>query len=461
MSLDLYRTEYAKARVRRPPNEPAALAERREQALSRFLELGFPTTRHEEWRFTSVAPIADQAFALAAPPTAACPVDVDPFRFHGVCAAELVFVDGYYAPSLSTRAALLGGARAGSLAAAIAGRVAEVEPHLARVALFERAPFVALNTAFFADGAFVHVPAHTVLEHPVHVLFVSTGGNGHNAVRASGPPSQHWPAGSQGEPALMSHPRVLAVLGDNSQASIVETYAGPDGARYFTSPVTEIVLGQNAVLDHYKLQRESAEAYHVGSIYLRTARSANCASHSVSLGGALVRNDVMAVLGGEGGECTLSGLYLADGHRLVDNHTTIDHAMPHCGSREMYKGILAGRARGVFNGKIIVRPDAQKTDAKQTNRALLLSEDAQINSKPELEIFANDVKCTHGAAVGQLDEDAVFYLRSRGLGLAEARHMLIHAFLGDVLQRMPLAPVREGIEMVVGRQLAHALEAAA
>jgi Fe-S cluster assembly protein SufD len=442
MNVETYRTEYGRARAHRPKADPPALAARRDEALARFLELGFPTTRHEAWRFTSVAPIADQPFA-AAPPRVGddCPVDLTPYRFHGVCAAELVFVDGHYAPALSTRAALLGGARAGSLAAAVAAHAADVDPFLTRVAAFEEASFVALNTAFFADGAFVHVPARTVLEHPVHLLFVSTG-----AV--------------EGAPR-MAHPRVLAVLGDNSQASIVETYAGPEGARYFANPVTELVLGQHAVLDHYKLQRESAEAYHVGSIHLRAARSANCTSHSVSLGGALVRNDVLAVLAGEGGECTLNGLYLADGQRLVDNHTTIDHAMPHCGSREIYKGILADRARGVFNGKIIVRPDAQKTDAKQTNRALLLSEDAQVNSKPELEIFANDVKCTHGAAVGQLDEDAVFYLRSRGLGLAEARHMLIHAFLGDVLQRMPLVSVREGIERVVGRQLARALAAAA
>ena len=456
MTLELYRTEYAKARARRPQGEPAALAERRDAALDRFLEVGFPTTRHEEWRFTSVAPIADQAFAMSAPAVAgACPVNLDPFRFHGVCAAELVFVDGHYVPSLSTRAALLGGARAGSLAAAIAGRVVEVEPHLTRAAPFERSPFVALNTALFADGAFVHVPAHTVLEHPVHLLFVSTGKWDRESFLEETGKNDSRPH------LLMSHPRVLAVLGDNSQASIVETYAGPDGARYFTNPVTEIVLGENAVLDHYKLQRESLEAYHVGAIYVRTARSANCASHSVSIGGALVRNDVVAVLGGEGSECTLNGLYLADRQRLVDNHTTIDHATAHCDSREIYKGILADRARGVFNGKIIVRPDAQKTDAKQTNRALLLSEDAQVNSKPELEIFANDVKCTHGAAVGQLDENAVFYLRSRGFGLVEARHMLIHAFLGDVLQRMPLAPVREGIERVVSGQLARALKAAA
>ncbi|MGH8309983.1 MAG: Fe-S cluster assembly protein SufD, partial [Steroidobacteraceae bacterium] len=280
--------------------------------------------------------------------------------------------------------------------------------------------------ALFTDGAYIHVPAHTVLERPIHVLFISTGAtNGHSA---------------------MSHPRVLVVLDDDSQAAVVESYAGPDGARYFTNVVTEIALGAHAVLDHYKLQRESAEAYHVGSIYLRAARSANCTSHSISVGGALVRNDVMAVLAGEGGECTLNGLYLADGQRHVDNHTTIDHAMPHCDSREIYKGILADRARGVFNGKIIVRPDAQKTDAKQTNKALLLSDDAQINTKPQLEIFANDVKCTHGAAVGQLDEDAIFYLRARGLDLQQARDMLIHAFAGDVLNRIRIEPLRKSLE---------------
>ncbi|OFW02586.1 MAG: Fe-S cluster assembly protein SufD [Acidobacteria bacterium RIFCSPLOWO2_02_FULL_68_18] len=440
LPLDHYRTEYARARAGRPRGEGEALARTRDEALGRFLDRGFPTTRQEEWRFTSVAPIAEQAFALARPPAGAGPADVDRLRFHVVCAAELVFVDGHYVPALSTRGALRGSARAGSLAAAVSGHAPNIDPHLARVAR-DGSAFVALNTAFFADGAYIDVPCGTALEHPIHVLFVSTG--------------------QGGDTPVVSHPRVLAVLGDNSQASIVETYAGPDSARYFTNVVTEIVLGEHAVLDHYKVQRESTAAYHVGSIHLRAARSATCSSHSVSLGGAIVRNDVVAVLGGEGGECTLNGLYLADGQRLVDNHTTIDHAMPHCGSREMYRGILADRARGVFNGKIIVRPDAQKTDAKQTNRALLLSEDAQINTKPELEIFANDVKCTHGAAVGQLDEDAVFYLRSRGFGLTDARRMLIHAFLGDVLHRMPLAVIRTSVEHVLERQLARALGAAA
>jgi len=258
----------------------------------------------------------------------------------------------------------------------------------------------------------------------------------------------------------MMHPRSLVMLGANSQASMVATYAGPAGATYFTNVVTEIVLSDHAVLDYATLQHESASAYHVGAIYLQAHRSATCSLHAIDTGAALARHDVVAVLNGEGVDCTLSGLYLADGQRLVDNHTTIDHAQPHCTSREVYNGILAERAHGVFNGKIVVRPDAQKTDAKQTNRALLLSEDAQIHTTPQLEIFANDVKCTHGAAVGQLDDEALFYLRSRGLGAAQARQLLIHAFAADVLTRLRLEPVRARIEERLERHLAGALLAA-
>ncbi len=198
----------------------------------------------------------------------------------------------------------------------------------------------------------------------------------------------------------------------------------------------------NAVIDHYKLQEEAEDSFHIASMFLHSASSGNFSSHSLTFGGGLVRNDVVARLDGEGIECTLNGLYVSRGRQLVDNHTTIDHAMPHCGSHEVYKGILADQSRAVFNGKIIVRPDAQKTDAKQTNKALLLSDDAVIDTKPELEIFANDVKCTHGAAIGQLDEAAMFYLRSRGLGVAESRAMLVRAFAGDILNRVKIAPVR-------------------
>jgi Fe-S cluster assembly protein SufD len=429
------------ARLRQTGGEPLDLARVRGEAWNRFLSLGFPTPREEEWRFTSVAPIADGHFSLAPSTAVATNIDVASTRLPGAI-AELVFVNGRFAQSLSRQGSLPGSSRVQSLAHPLAHDGRWVTSHVARVpAPFERHPFFALNTAFFEDGAFVEVSAGTVLEGPIHLLFVTTA--------------------SANDRSWMAHPRIVVVLGENSQASVIETYAGTAGQRYFTNSVTELVVGENAVLDHYKRQYESAQACHVGVIHLQAARSATCSSHSISVGGALVRNDVVATLNGEGVECMLNGLYLADAHRLVDHHTTIDHARPHCDSREVYKGILAEHARGVFNGKIIVRPDAQKTDAKQTNRALLLSEDALVNTKPQLEIFANDVKCTHGAAVGQLDDESLFYLRSRGLSHSEARQILIHAFAADVLNRLRLESVRADVEARLQRQLARVLAAAA
>jgi Fe-S cluster assembly protein SufD len=273
------------------------------------------------------------------------------------------------------------------------------------------------------------------VEPPVHVVFVS----GADASK------------------VMVHPRTLIVAGAGSQLRVVETYVGLQRQTYFTNAVSEVFVGENAIVDHYKVQQESLEAFHIASLHAHTARNATFASQSFSLGGRLVRNDAMAILDGEGGECTLNGLYLADRERLIDNHTTIDHAKPHCASHEVYKGILGGTARAVFNGKIIVRQDAQKTDAKQTNRALLLTDGATINTKPQLEIFADDVKCTHGAAIGQLDDDAIFYLRSRGFTLAEARDMLIHAFANQVLERVQIEPLRQALEAELFEQLARDL----
>jgi Fe-S cluster assembly protein SufD len=441
-ALDAYLAEWERARPRWQHNGHNGLARLREEALQRFMSRGLPTTREEEWRFTSVAPIAERTFALARPSAAEVSADdIAPLRLPIAPAVELVFVNGRHVPALSRVGALPTGSRVENLADALATASDQIEPHLARTPPVEQQPFVALNTAFLDDGAWIQVAAGAILQEPIHLLFLSTGGID--------------------DRPLMSHPRILAILGENSQASVIETFAGTNGAQYFTNALTDIVVGDNAVLDHYKLQYDSPEAFHVGAIHVRTERSATYRSHSISLGGALVRNDVTAVMNGEGAECTLNGLYAVDAQRLVDNHTTIDHARPHCGSREVYKGILADHARGVFNGKIIVRPDAQKTDAKQTNRALLLSEDAQINTKPQLEIFANDVKCTHGAAVGQLDEEALFYLRSRGLGDASARRMLIHAFAADVLNRLPLESVRMRVEERLQQQLARSLPAAA
>ena len=439
-TLEAYIAEWERTGQRRGGSRSEPVERIRNEAFRGFLSQGFPTVRDEEWRFTSVAPIAERQFALAPRLPMMHPgVDLSTFRLKS--AAELVFINGRYVPALSRQGALPRGSRVASLAASLAARSHALEPHLARVAPIEGHAFVALNTAFLEDGACIELPAGTMLDDPIHLLFVAA------------------PV-SEGQPT-MGHPRVLVIAGPDSQASIVETYAGPEGAGYFTNAVAEIVLGENAVIDHYKLQYEAADAFHVGSIHVRAGRGATCASHSISAGGALVRNDVVAVLDGEGAGCTLDGLYLADRQRLVDNHTTIDHAGPHCSSREIYKGILADRARGVFNGKIIVRPAAQKTDAKQTNRALLLSEDAQVNTKPQLEIFANDVKCTHGAAVGQLDEEALFYIRSRGLSDSAARQLLIHAFAAEVVNRLPLAAVRSAVERRLQRQLAGVFATAA
>jgi Fe-S cluster assembly protein SufD len=420
-SFDRYLAEVDRADA---SGTPAWLKRARQQARDRFQSLGFPGATDEEWRFTSVAPIAEGNFVPAADGKASLKsADVAPYRLTDLAGAELVFVNGRYAPELSKLAAPTRGLRIESLAAGAAAD-SGVERHLTRVAPFDRQPFNALNTALFADGAFLNVPSGHVIESPIHILFMST---------------------DEGRPT-MANPRVLVVVGESAQVSIVESYAAAHGGRYFTNAVTEIVVGENASVDHYKLQRESLKAYHVATMQVVQQRNARFQSHSVSFGGALVRNDIMSVLDGEGIECTLNGLYLANDRRLVDNHTTIDHAKPHCGSREVYKGILADHARAVFNGKIIVRPDAQKTDAKQTNKALLLSEDAQINTKPQLEIFANDVKCTHGAAVGQMDEEAIFYLRARGLGVDEARNLLIHAFAGDVLNKMPLEALKTRLD---------------
>ena len=422
--------------VRRTAPASDAMVDLRRRAFERFTALGMPTTRLEAWRFTNVAPIAGTTFALAAPAEReAARADAAPHALPGV-GAGLTFINGRYVAPASDVSGLPQGVEVLSLADVLASDASEtrtaVEGHLASGAGIENEAFTALNTALLHDGAVVRVPANTVVEQPIQLLFVT-----------SPPPG--------GEP-VMTHPRVLLVVGENAQVRVVESYGGGD-APYLTNTVTEVVAGPSAVVDHYKLVRESLAAYHIGSMHVRLGRAANFSSHAVTLGGAIVRNDAVAVLDGEGVECTLNGLYLADGRRLVDNHTTIHHAQPHCSSHELYKGILDGEARAVFNGKIIVAIDAQKTDARQTNKALLLSEDAQINTKPELEIFADDVKCTHGATVGQLDEDALFYLRARGLGLEQARSVLIHAFAGDLLNRIAIEPIRDQLDDLLLAQL--------
>jgi Fe-S cluster assembly protein SufD len=427
---DQYLTEYERLSREDGAAQPSWLRDLRASGLSRFAELGFPTTREEEFRFTSVSPIAETVFRLAPAGSDAARELIRTVALPG--SLKAVVVNGRFDASLSD-AGGAAGLTVRPLRQAIAADGDAVQCRLNRIAGFHDRAFLALNTAFLDDGVFIEVARGAVLERPLHVIFVTTAG--------------------QAPHASMSHPRLLAVVGSNAQLQIAETFVGPGGQKYFTNAVSEYYVADNAVVDHCRDQREGSGGFHVGLQALRCARSSSFVSHNVVLGAQLVRNDIVAVLDGEGVDCTLNGLYLSDGRRLVDNHTLIDHAKPHCGSHELYKGILAGRSKAVFNGKIIVRPDAQKTDAKQTNRALLLSDEAQINTKPQLEIFADDVKCTHGAAIGQLDEEALFYLRARGLTANEARDLLIHAFAGDVLNRIRIEPLRAQLEAELFAQL--------
>ena len=423
--VERYLADFERFERELPAGEPAALRwlqTMRRAAIERFAELGFPTLRQEEWRLTNVAPIAQGSFERAtSDPDITDEARLAPHLFDA--AARLVFVDGRFSSRLSSVGELPAGTIVGSLADALARTPERVEPWLGRFAKTDQ-PFVALNTAFLRDGAFVWVPRGAVTG-PIHLLFLSGGG------------------GKEGRPTV-SFPRNLFVTGEDSQTTIVETYAGDGG--YFTCPVTEMVAGAASRIDHYKVQKESREAFHMATFQVQAERAAVPSSHSISIGGALVRNDVNAVLDGEGIDCILNGLYFGDGRQLVDNHMRVEHAKPHCASHELYKGVLDGKSRAVFNGLIHVHKGAQKTDAKQSNRNLLLSRDAIANSNPQLEIYADDVRCTHGSTVGQLDEDAVFYLRSRGIGVEAARSLLTYAFASDIIERIKVLPVRHDLE---------------
>lgn len=416
--------------------DPRWLTRIRQEAIGAFGRLGFPTIHDEEWRFTNLAPLARVMFQAA-------PDETDSWKAKGLEQAlpgnsqdaRLVFVNGYYCERLSSLRGLPGGGEAGSLAALLPKLDGAIEAHLARYADHRIHPFVALNAACWQDGAYLRFPKGMALKEPVHLVYVSTAD----------------------EVPLVSFPRTLIVAERETQVTVVESYIGLGAGVCFSNAVTEIVAGENAVFDHYKLQAENEQSFHLAALQVYQDRNAHFSSGSISVGGALVRNEVKAVLDAEGAECFLNGLYLAHGRQHVDNYTTLDHAKPHGASRELYHGILDGHAAGVFNGRIIVRPGAQKTDAIQKNRNLLLSPDAVIDTKPQLEIYNNDVRCTHGATIGQLDLEALFYLRSRGIGADDARNILIYAFAADILERVKPASVREWVENALRARLAQGL----
>jgi Fe-S cluster assembly protein SufD len=412
---------------------PAWLFPLRKAGISSFAEQGFPTLGDEDWRYTNVAPIARMPFQPifeAAPNGNAVDV-MDRLAFKNMNAHRLVFVDGLYSAKLSSLRTLPAGVRLTNLASALTTDSALLEKHLGRYARVEGNAFAALNQAFFLDGAFIHVPANVTVPEPIQLVFISSA-------RAAG---------------ATLHPRNLILAGANSRLTVIENYASAGDATYVTNAVTELLADDQAVVELVKIQDEAAAAYHVATIQGQFGRTSNVQLHSFALGARLSRNNIRAKLAGEGLECILNGLYLTKDEQLADHHMIVEHAQPHCASHEYFNGILDDKSKGVFHGRILVRQIAQKTDAKQTNKNLLLSDDATANTKPQLEIYADDVKCTHGATIGQLNDESIFYLRSRGLSTETARRMLIHAFAGEIIERIRYEPVREELDKLVWDRL--------
>ena len=396
----------------------------RRDAIAHFTATGFPTNRDEEWRFTNIAPLTRIDFELAAKTDEPATANIAPLRY-GLPGP--VFVDGHFSPSLSQLDALPQGVVVKNLRTAFLEDADLVSRYIGQDAMSKEQAFTALNTAFVQDGVLIYLPQGTVLDTPLHTLFLSTGAKA-NAV---------------------SHPRVLVVAEAHAEATLVESYAGLGVEVYLTNSVCEINVGVNASIDHYRVQREAPTAFHISATHVREARSARFRSTSITLGGSLTRNHVHTALMGEGIDSTLNGLYIENGSQHVDNHTLIEHAQPNCQSHEFYKGVLDDEASGVFRGKIHVHQAAQKTDAYQANQNLLLSDSAKIDTKPQLEIYADDVKCSHGATIGQLDADAIFYLRSRGIGHREALRVLTRAFVGEVLDRVRIDGLRDELDRLV------------
>jgi Fe-S cluster assembly protein SufD len=425
-AVQFFQEEYRRVRG----TGPDWLLPGRDAAMEAFRAAGFPTPRLEEWKYTDTRPIAKAAFRSAEEAAAIPAGDLDTWRFPGLDAVELVFVNGAAQPG-GAGASREAGVTVRTLARALTEPPPFLRAHLARHADVRRSPFVALNTAFINDGAVVHVAKGTDARVPIHLLFASTA-----------------PRGS-----VAAHPRNLILVEENARAVVIENYAGAAEDEYLTDATTEIVLEPGACLEYYRVQQEGARSFHVGHTVVRQERGSRLVSHALALGGKLARTDLDVILAGPGAEAVLNGLYVGGGRQHIDSHTRIEHVEPHCRSDENYRGVLNGRARAVFNGKVVVHPGAQQTDARQANANLLLSDEAEVDTKPELEIYADDVKCSHGATVGRLDADMLFYLRSRAIPEAVARSLLTFAFAGDVIGRLDLAPVRARVQRAVAGRL--------
>jgi Fe-S cluster assembly protein SufD len=427
---DRYLAEFETLERQGVLRSPSWLAPLRRRAINRFAERGFPTTRDEDWRYTNLSSLAATPFRPAAPSPNGVPAGaLDGLALAGAEWPRLVFVDGCYSPKLSMARPLSGGGRAGSLAEAMITDKEVVELHLGRHADWEGNVFAALSTAFVQDGAFVHLPAEARAETPMELLFLAT------------------------TPGVVAQPRTLIVAGLHSRLTVVERYVGLTDEAYFTNAVTEVVAGPGAALDHYVIQEQGPEAFHMATLHAALERDSAFDTCGFTFGSRLARTTLTLEFGGQGARGSVNGLYVVGGRQHVDHHITVDHAVPRCASRQLFKGVLDGTSRAVFNGRILVRPDAQKTDANQTNKHLLLSDSVEVDSKPQLEIFADDVKCTHGAAEGQLAPAALFYLKSRGIGEETARALLTYGFAREILERVAVEPLQAYLDRLLMTRL--------
>jgi Fe-S cluster assembly protein SufD len=425
-----YRSNFGKFEKSLNGEKTSDLHTLRKTALSSFSDLPFPTTKDEEWKYTNISPLLKHNFVPSAAEQNSPIGDLGRFLFDEQEHSLIVFINGHYSEKLSKLRDLPEGVIVKSLSAALKENNELVSRHFGKYAAYDYNIFSALSTAFTKDGAFIYIPKDTVSEDAIHLLYLNTS------------PVEK----------LLIQPRNLFIAEKNSQATIIEHYTSAAREVYFTNSVTEVIVGENANIDHIKVQEESRAAFHFGRMEVEISRSGNFISHFVSTGAEISRNDFNAKFGEEGGECTLNGLFLTEENQLCDVHTLIDHAKPHCNSHEHYKGILDDRSRGVFNGKVMVRKDAQKTNAFQQNNNIILSDEALVNTKPQLEIFADDVKCSHGATIGQLDMDAMFYLKARGIGEDKGKAILLHAFASDVIKSVKIDSVRNYMEEIISRK---------
>lgn len=408
----------------------------RSGAIDRFEQIGFPSVHEEEWKYTNLASLAKESFQPAISPSEVSSADAARFAYPETASAHLVVVNGFLEEKVSIRTGL-GEVVAIDLFSAVAdARYNKIaRKYLARNANYHDNGLKALNTAFLQSGVFLWIPKNVKLETPVQVTFLSDG------------------------PQTASFPRLLVVAEENSSATLIETYVAKDGERYFTNAIAEIVLKDGARLEHYRVQNESLSAFHIATTATELGRASSYDVTSINLGAQLARHDVSVVLDHEGAECRVDGLYVVGTDQHSDTHSVIDHKEPHCNSDQLYKGILDGNGRAVFNGKIFVREGAQQTDAMQTNKNLLLSPQARVDTKPQLEIYADDVKCAHGAAVGQLDEEELFYLQTRGLNAELGRSLLTYGFAEEVIGKIKIESIRSQLDKAVLTQLHTRLDA--